>query len=324
MRRRDFLVTTAARLAAVVGVGRAAMVWPQGLPFAAAWQAQPVLGLNVHVLTEEYIRHVQALGVRHVRTTLLWPLWAENALAYRLAWKELIDRTTDAGLQLLVVAHNWPADRPVVPSKIDRGMMDRFADFIANQARLYPQVEGWQLWNEPDMWVQAPFGAGAKESMPRRGEAYATQLRLAYPRIKDANRRALVVSAGTADHPSSGFLEGMMEHEPPCDAVAIHAYGDWAAVRERLTAARRIVHGRPLWVTECGSGSHRAAAAAQAADWESTIRGNEAENLAQRVYPYALFTTEPGHTLLNRDGSARPAYRWLQTHLRRTQRPRPQ
>jgi len=300
-------------MAAAWGLTLGGSAWG-ALP-AAAQASRPVLGINAHILTDEYIRHVRALGLRHVRTTLLWPLWRENFQAYRTAWDELVDRSSDAGLRLLVVAHNWPADRPVVAAGVDREMMDRFGDFMADQARRYPGVEAWQLWNEQDLWVQAPFGAGRGIPMQRRGENYAEQLRIAYPRIKQANRRAIVVSGGTAEHPSSGFLTGMMQGEAACDAVAIHAYGPWEQARERIVTARRIVGERPLWVTECGSRTHEVTETRQMADWRSTIEGNEQETLAARMYPYALLSPMSGHSLLGPQGP-RPIYRWVRDHVR--------
>ncbi len=316
MNRRTFLRTSAAR----------AFAGGLALPAVAAWDSfpggrgragAPIVGINAHILTAEYIRHLHTLGIRHVRTTLLWPLWREDASAYRAAWQEVIDRSTDAGLRLLVVAHNWPSDRPVVASGVDREMMDRFADFIADQARRYPGVEAWQLWNEQDLWVQAPFGAGRGVPMRKRGANYAEQLRLAYPRIKQANRRALVVTGGTAEHPARGFLAGMMADAPPCDAVAVHAYGPWEQARDRIVAARRLVGSHaPIWVTECGSRSHEVTEGRQVADWRSLLGGNDEERLAARLYPYALLSTAWGHSLLGPKGARREAYGVMQRYMR--------
>lgn len=316
MDRRSFLKQSSAGVLAATGVLGSTARWA---PLAAAeiQAGRPILGINAHMLTQEYIRHLQALGIRHVRTTVLWPWWREDASAYRAAWKEVVDRSTDAGLRLLVVAHNWPSDRPVVASGVNTGMMDRFADFVADQARRFPSVEAWQLWNEQDLWVQAPFGAGRGLPMARRGEHYADQLRLAYPRIKQGNSRAVVVTGGTAEHPSSGFLAGMMESEPPCDAIAVHAYGPWGQSKERIAAARNIVGGHaPIWVTECGSRTHEISEAGQLADWRSAIEGNDRERLAARLYPYALLSTAWGHSLIGSNGAPRPAYSWVKGFMR--------
>lgn len=320
MNRRHFLKDSSTRMLAAAGLLGSPAIW-QRIPSAAALAAPPILGINAHILTQEYIRHLHALGIRDVRTTLLWPLWPEDASAYRAAWAELVDRSLDGGLRLLVVVHNHPSDRPVVASGVDRGMMDRFADFVADQARRFPGVEAWQLWNEQDLWVQAPFGAGRRVPMIRRGHHYAGQLRLAYPRIKQANGRAQVVTGGTAEHPSSGFLAGMMESRPPCDAVAIHAYGPWDQAKDRIASARAIVGSHaPIWVTECGSRTHEITETAQLADWRSTIEGNDREALAARLYPYALLSTAWGHSLLGSDGGRRRAYAWVREYMRQRAR----
>ena len=151
--------------------------------------------------------------------------------------------------------------------------------------------------------------------MRQRGEHYAEQLSMAYPRIKQANRRAVVVSGGTAEHPSSGFLAGMMADRPPCDAVAIHAYGPWEQARERIVTARGIVGDRPIWVTECGSRTHEVSESRQLSDWRSTIEGNEREGLAARLYPYALLAELRGHSMIGPAGP-RPIYGWVRQHVR--------
>lgn len=283
-------------------------------PRAAAAQQ---VGLNSHLLTPDAIAQLTALGVTHVRTTLLWPLWEENYQMYRTAFAENVARADKAGLKLLVVVHNWPGDRPVFKSGADPRSMRRFADFVAARARQFPEVEAWQLWNEQDVWWQAPFGASLGLPMRQRGRLYAEQLRLAYPAIKRANPRALVVSGGTAEHPDSGFLAGMMENPPPVDAIAIHAYGDWETARQRMQAARRIVGSHaPIWVTEAGADAEDRA---HLGIWQSVIRGNAREHLAARIYPYALQAggAEAGLGLLRADGrTQRPAFRWLRGWIR--------
>src|SRR5690606_17227810 len=131
----------------------------------------------------------------------------------------------------------------VFHSRVGRDLQERMARFAAWTARL-PACEAVQLWNEQDVWVQAPFGTGVGLGARECGRNYAAQLRLAYPRIKNANPRALVVSGGTADHPDDrwrGFLRGMMEEAPPVDAVAVHAYGPWSRARGIVAEAARIV-----------------------------------------------------------------------------------
>lgn len=322
MDRRRFVGTLlGAGTGLVLGRGRshaAGLLWEAGEQSAA-----PIVGINSHVITDEVIAQLRDLGITHVRNTLLWPYWERNFESYPVAYAEAVERATRAGLKLLVVVHNWPGGSRVFKSGVNRDMMRRFARFVAARAAQFPQVEAWQLWNEQDMWWQAPFGASSGLEFRQRGRHYAEQLELAYPLIKKANPRALVVSGGTADHPEAGyadFLRGMMESRPPVDAVAVHAYGPWSRARSLISRARGIVDGHaPIWVTECGNDRpDRFDPDHQRNVWQSVIEGNRAERLAARLYPYALQTdpNDPGHGLFDVRGRPRPVYRWLKQSRR--------
>jgi hypothetical protein len=314
MERRAFLRTM------VAGAGAVAVNLPGG-ETAAAWARsaarRPVHGLNSHLLDPAAVSQLRDLGVTHVRHTLYWPLWRNPG--FPEAFAENVARAHRAGLRLTLVVHNW-AGGAVVGAGVSRRLMADFASFVVARARQFPHVEAWQLWNEQDLWVQAPFGASTNLPMVQRGRLYAEQLERAYPLIKRANPRALVVSGGTAEHPSSGFLQGMMESRPPVDAVAIHAYGAYPAFRERVLAARTIVGDHaPIWVTEAGDdASQRQDDGRHLAIWRSVLEGNEREQLAARVFPYVLVAGdgERGHALLRADDSRRPTYEWLRRYLR--------
>jgi hypothetical protein len=280
-------------------------------------QQRPLHGINTHLLNPEAITQLRDLGVVHVRHTLYWPLWRDRG--FPQAYAENLERAHAAGLRLTLVVHNW-AGGAVVGAGVDRRMMDEFATFVAARVRQFPQVEAWQLWNEQDLWVQTPFGASSNLPMVQRGRHYAEQLERAYPLIKRANPRALVVTGGTADHPSSGFLEGMMERRPPLDAVAIHAYGALPAFRDRVLSARAIVgDGTPIWVTEAGDDqSQRMDDRRHLQIWRGVLEGNDRERLAQRIYPYVLLAgdSELGHALVRANRAPRPTYNWLRGYFR--------
>ncbi len=314
MDRRRFIGSLAA------GLGAAALQLPGARLLEARAQQivrRPIHGLNSHLLTPEAVAQLVDVGATHVRHTLYWPLWQNPG--FPEAYAANLERAHRAGLRLTLVVHNW-AGGPVVGSGVSRRMMSQFTDFVVARVRQFPQVEAWQLWNEQDLWVQAPFGASSHVPMIQRGRLYAEQLERAYPLIKRANPRALVVTGGTADHPSSGFLQGMMERRPPLDAVAIHAYGAYPAFADRVRAARAIIgDGTPLWVTEAGDdASERPDDSRHLATWRSILEGNARERIADRIYPYVLVAgeTERGHGLLRADDSPRPTYRWLRSHLR--------
>jgi hypothetical protein len=311
MNRRRFLC----RLALFAGAAAVPGAAVRELAAAGAVQARPVLGLNSHFLTPQAIAQLRDLGIRHVRHTLYWPLWQQQP-GYPAAFRENVARAHAAGLRLLLVVHNWAGGR-VFRSGVNRRMMTDLGRFVAARAEELPQVEAWQLWNEQDVWVQAPFGASTNVSMEQRGRLYAEQMERAYPLIKRANPRALVVSGGTAAPVASGFLQGMMAATPPLDAVAIHVYGAFAAFRREALAAREIVGGHaPLWATEAGE--ETASDSRQLAAWREVVEGNDRERLVSRIYPYVLEAgpTEPGHGLLRQDGRQRPTYQWLRQRTR--------
>jgi hypothetical protein len=290
--------------------------WP--LLGSSQAQRRTVLGINSHLLTPEAIAKLRDLGITHVRHTLYWPMFEEHP-DYPFGFRQDIARAHAAGLRLTVVVHNWfGPDTAVVHNRVDLAMMRRFAAFVAARAAEFPQVEAWQLWNEQDLWVQAPFGAGVGVPMYERGQNYARQLELAYPAIRKASPDALIVSGGLADHPDSGFLEGMLASRPPVDAIAVHGYGSWAEIRERALAARRLAAGHaPIWLTEAGMDA--ADDQRQLAAWRGIVEGNERERLAVRLYPYVLLSgvTEPGFGLFRRDGrTPRATYHWLRRHVR--------
>jgi hypothetical protein len=324
MYKREYLTTLCfAALLGLVGLmyfGEIASSQPDGgepgvrrLAAAPDSEREAVLGLNAHILTDVPIRQIQALGITHVRTTILWPRWVKNDLAYRAAVSEMIARTDAAGIKLTVVLHNYPGNAPVFKSGVNRRMMLDFAAWAAEMAGTFPSVEAWQLWNEQDVWWQAPFGASDGAPYRERGRLYADQLVLAYPLIKRANPRALVVSGGTADYHERGhleFLRGMLEKAPPVDAIAIHTYGPWQVAAPKIREVRRVVGDHaPLWVTE--SGVDFADDRQHEAGIRSIVEGNEAERLAERIYLYALDAGEGAGLGLVRAGRPRRSYEWL-------------
>ena len=76
----------------------------------------------------------------------------------------------------------------------------RFARFMGDMARRYPQVRYWELWNEMDGGFTDLFGAGrADVSMRERGKLYAKMLQVVYPQIRKANPDAWVLVGGMSD-----------------------------------------------------------------------------------------------------------------------------
>ena len=320
----------------LIGAGAVSADLPSG---AAASPALPLqlfreaaapswVGVGAHRLDAESIERLQDLGVRHVRTTLYWGLWEQDA-AYRRRAVADIERAERAGLELLVVVHQQPSG----------GYEDRtrvyldFADFVAARAADFPNVRYWQLWNEMDVAFTDVFGAGRDGiSLRERGRNYARMLSVAYPAIKRANPSAIVVTGGIASGIEDGFLRGMYDGEARYDVLAIHSYGFPVAgsFRDRGREARRIMaeHGdsRPLWNTEFGMESAVVPPDwPRSADdidgyhlesWRDPVVLNETERIYDRVYGHVLVQDgDLSYDLVRTDGTPRPAYRWLREYL---------
>lgn len=283
----------------------------------AATHRAPTLGINSHLLLEDDLRLVRDLGFTHVRSTLYTPRWIEDP-SYAASARENTARTVANGLGLLYVVHNARAE--VIRMGNDPRAARQFTSTLAEMVRALPGVEGWQLWNEPDVWVQAPFGAGAipRHRAERVGQNYGRWWSETYTALKQINPSAKLVTAAAADAPGDrwrGFYRGLLESGAVADAIGVHAYGLWDRVRERLREVRAVVGpGTPLWLTECGglpgdnwTPDHQTEA------WRGTIEGSEREALADRVYPYCLETdpNDPWYGIRDVDGSDRPVLTWL-------------
>lgn len=293
----------------------------------SAAAADFTLGINSNTLRPEEVAHLRALGIRRVRLTGILQRWETNDRGFRAAMREMAAAADAAGIEVLWVLHNVP-EGAAVPARLEdraRWMerMTRFAEWVAT----LPATGAVQLWNEPDQWVQAPFGAAQDLPFEARGRLYAEQLRIAYPRIKAVNPAVRVVAAATADYPPrqgyADFLRGMLVGDPPVDAVAVHAYGPWPRARRIVAEARAIAGDRPLWVTEFGNDQPNGARFDPRHHLQSIVsqvEGYERDGLAARAYLYTL-PTDPRpqysqHGLLEPDGTPRAAYRWLRDRRR--------
>ena len=154
----------------------------------------------------ELARHldvIKAAGARWVRFDVAWVDVQFGGRTY-WAWGRY-DRVIDAilahGMQPIgTIAYTPRWARPADCTWSDKcapANLDDYADFAAAVAARYaPQgARHWELWNEPNitMWLPAPDP-----------ERYALLLALAYPRIKEANPDAVVISAGLAPYAAWG------------------------------------------------------------------------------------------------------------------------
>ncbi len=308
-------------------------VWQRSPDELWVYDNRPELGIGMHGMTDKQLDLVRALGIRLVRITLYWQEMEKTETPgvydakYLRHWDELVARAKKHGVELLVVVHGNP---PGVGWATREESYRRFARFMGDMASRYPGVCFWELWNEMDSGFTDLFGAGVNPSVPmrERGKHYARMLKLAYPAIKRANPKALVLAGGMTDWQE--FPRGLYEGggRDYFDIMNLHAYGvpvEWGVVT-RGAALRDIMveHGdseRPFWLTEMGIDAGSLVAAwgvpkgspaeiGEALDrmhhgqWEGAIRAAFETGLYAKVLPYQF---EAGNEAM-RDQLADPEF----------------
>ncbi len=227
------------------------------------YDARPELGIGMHAVTDQNLPLVRELGVRFVRHTMYWYLmentdtpgqYDETQLRH---WDQLLETCRTQGIIPVVVVHG---NAPGAGWDTREASYERFARFLGDMARRFPDIRYWELWNEMDGAFTDLFGAGrADVTMRRRGELYAQMLRTVYPSVRAANPRAWVLVGGMTDWNEfpRGIYEGAGRNY--FDIMALHTYGvplEWSFSGRGL-ALRRIMaeYGdgeKPLWNTEFG------------------------------------------------------------------------
>ncbi len=202
---------------------------------------------------------------------------------------------------------------------------DAFADFAAGLARRYPQIQAWEIWNEPNtsfFWRPAV-----------NAQAYVALLRKTHRALKAVNPKAKVIlgglSPGSPDAPSASvFLSDIYQAGGAelFDAVAYHAYGEgplqnWlpdALLQIRYVMAANGDLAKPVWITEMGCYTHGLGSVSES--WQAAYLREARSLLAsisfiERVYWYTLRDAnqssdpEKNYGLFHADGSPKPAVR---------------
>ncbi len=267
------------------------------------YSAVPEVGITSNLGDPTALGRVRDAGARLVRLDLPWNASMEDrpyhytGAFYGFRWA--LDNARRAGLVPVVVVHAMgpgagpPGLRLDLLGERNRPEFNRrFAAYMAEAARSFPEVRFWEIWNETDggYWGM-PFGEwdARADQFPRRrqGRNYAAMLREVYPAIKRANPRAWVVMGGltgterlrvdgrdasgaprrvVANEVSWEFLNGVYDGggAPFFDFMAVHSYaldsrgGRWNGLDSlgvqvaRVMAAREGKAGRPVWITEMG------------------------------------------------------------------------
>jgi hypothetical protein len=206
---------------------------------------------------------------------------------------------------------------------------DAFAAYAANLAGRYPQIQAWEVWNEPNTSF---FWRPAVDV-----EAYTNLLEKTYRAVKAANPKSMVIlgglspgdRSGTADSvPVADFLSQIYQRGGGAffDAVGYHAYGDgplddWLG--DALLGIRYVMDSngnvsKPIWITEMGCYTNGPGSVSEA--WQAEYLSRARSFLAripyvERVYWYTLrdastsTNPEANYGLFLADGTPKPAAR---------------
>jgi hypothetical protein len=204
---------------------------------------------------------------------------------------------------------------------------DAFAAYAADLARRYPQIEAWEVWNEPNtsfFWRPVV-----------KADGYTTLLKKTYAAVKAANPNAKVILGGLSPGnspeqmdavPAADFLTRIYQNCGGAffDAVAYHAYGvggieDWLPHELGVIREVMVAYGdaaKPVWITEMGD--YTSGPGTRSEEWQARLLRQARTILPRfsyvdRVYWYTLRDAgvsadpEMHYGLFRADGSAKPA-----------------
>lgn len=232
------------------------------------------------------------------------------------AWEKydrIVDLAEEYGLEIIARLDQPPAwamvqDKPPGVIQAPPQNISDFGDFVfALVSRYRGKIRYWQIWNEPNLYVE--WGSNPDPA------AYVQLLRVAYERAKQADPEAVILSAALAPTIELGpqnlsdlvFLEEMYRSgaQDYFDILAAQAFGLWTGPTDRRADPSRTNFSRvlllreimvengdgekPVWITEFG---WNASPQGMEAPWGRVSLENQAEYAvqgylrAQREWPW--------------------------------------
>lgn len=206
------------------------------------------------------------------------------------------------------------------------GDFDAFAGYAGDLARRYPQIQEWEVWNEPNISF---FWRPTVDA-----EAYTQLLKKAYNAVKAANPSTKVILGGLSSVVTTRLADSVLPGDflsriyrngggAFFDAVAYHAYGngargDWLS--QQLQPIRDLMDAngdttKPIWITEIGCYTNGPGAVSEElqAEYLRQMRTIlESLSYVERVYWFTLTdgpsaAPEWNYGLFRADGSPKPA-----------------
>lgn len=347
--------------AAAVAASPMAQAWPWGgLPVQALKPVRAVvwrefLGVNVQLqwfpieMARKQVKQLQALGLSWVRLGLHWMLMEPQEGQVKL---EVIDATMalvkEAGLRSITYLVGTPRWASVV-AKGDKyeQYFDKFpprdpviyAQRIVALAQRYPQVDVWQVWNEPNI-----LGFWAPKPDP---EGYGRMLLASVQGLRATVPTKPIAMAGMAYFSEMGGGQGLMiEALGKLGAFNLNvvvAYHPYTATAEGSQAdardfVKRVQHGhqwlraagvKQIWSTEWGWSSYKGPVEEQPIVGEEGQADHTLRRLAlmaaldyDRIFLFTLSdldkrasVRDQSYGLLRENGEPKPVYFALQRFL---------
>jgi len=185
-------------------------------------------------------------------------------------YDELLAKLDEYGIEFLPILEGY--DWEIEKSRPDAVPLykhpDEWRKFVRACAQHYKgKLKTWEIWNEQDggFWKPNP-----------NASQYVPLLKIAYEELKAADPENIVMVGGLCGW-KPGYLKEMYASGAKgfFDAIAVHPYG-WGPDRSgfqknRMAEFKQLMAehgdaGKPLWITECGSPTHRSSFIARQPD----------------------------------------------------------
>jgi hypothetical protein len=286
---------TSVRRAAIVGALLAGTAVGVAVPSTAMGAAAAIQDDQLPVTPIERIPQrlnlIQQTGVKVTRVDIFWsdvaptpPRSATNPEDPAYNWQRadaILNGLRQRGIRPIVSVYSTPqwaalgrrppvAGQPFNPWRPATPVT--YGNFMQAVAKRYPFVRHYEIWNEPSIQLFfRPQKAGGRYVSIGN---YANLVKAAYPRIKRANPRAVVIAGVAAPKGRSlddgvgalGWIRGLRAQRIPLDAYSQHIYPaagptstseavpGWNSIDDLLAELDRFPNGRSkqLYITEAG------------------------------------------------------------------------
>ena len=321
------------------------------LALPAAASAAPTVGVTIDgpgINAATSIKELDLavkLHMKVVRVEILWNLLEPTAHGHYdptvlAATDQFFAAAAQRHLKVLVIMDSTPCWASSAPSNLVNGCRKltlaggyaswppsdpkdfaNVAAFVA--ARYKPQLEAFEVWNEPDQANQI-YWAG-----PNKPQRYAALLRATYPAIK-AVAPNLPVLGGALVGWNGVFLKQLYAAgiKGYYDGLSVHYY-NLVLADLRVIHQTQLAHGdtKPLWLGEFGwsscaplkqqdGGQYCVTPKIEAQDLVDIIRATRKTPYIKEMYVYNMAdSAQYSLGLVDRNGNAKPAFAAVQHQL---------